>query len=181
MKMKKLITVILGCFILYCSACSEDDKNVVDNNIENNENGNENEDENEDEDSSVEILDMELKIIEYVNKERAKVGVPTLKIHKSLMKSADIRAKEVKETQQMTHIRPDGTSYSTAIKIPVKGSGENITMGNLPENAMGAWMESPAHKANILNKNYTHIGVGSQKFIPIIGGYVWVQIFARID
>lgn len=123
----------------------------------------------------------EKRIITLVNQERAKVGLPPLKAHNSLMESAKIRAKEVKESQLMNHKRPDGSSYSTAIMIPVKGSGENITLGNLPENAMAAWMESTGHRNNILNKNYTHIGVGSHKFIPIIGGYAWIQIFAKID
>jgi len=182
--MKKLITIILGCLILCCSACSDDDDDVIDNNnIENNDDDKEDGDGDDDGggDTSVEILTMELKVIEYVNQERAKVGAPALKMHTSLMKSADVRAKEVKETQQMTHYRPDGSYFNTAITIPVKASGENVTMGPLPENAMGAWMESAGHKANILNKNWTHIGVGSHKFVPILGGNVWVQHFAIID
>lgn len=180
--MKKLITIILGCLILCCSACSDDDDNVIDDdNIENNDDGKEDGNDDGGGSSSVEILDTERKIIEYVNQERAKVGAPALKMHTSLMESADVRAKEVRESQIMNHYRPDGSYFNTAIKIPVRASGENITMGVLPENAMAGWMESPGHKANILNKNWTHIGVGSHKFIPILGGNVWVQHFAIID
>lgn len=175
--MKKLLILFLSCLALLIPGGCSNPEGEDDNLINTDNNGNDGGENNEAIGGTAE----EKKIITLVNQERAKVGLPALKAHNSLMESAKVRAKEVKDTQQVTHIRPDGTSYSTAIKIPVKGSGENIAMGNLPENAMAAWMESTGHKNNILNKNYTHIGVGSQKFVPIIGGYVWVQIFARIE
>ncbi|TXK87566.1 sporulation protein, partial [Parageobacillus sp. SY1] len=43
-----------------------------------------------------------------------------------------------------------------------------------PQEVVAAWMNSPGHRANILNKNYTHIGVGFEE-----NGYIWTQQFIR--
>jgi uncharacterized protein YkwD len=41
------------------------------------------------------------------------------------------------------------------------GYGENIAMGYSSPNAtMVGWMNSPGHRANILNPSFTHLGVG---------------------
>lgn len=184
--MKKVFVLFLGCLILF-TACSnpdnEEDENIVNggNNNTGNNNGNSDGGNNGNNNETINGTAEEIRIITLVNQERAKVGAPALKVHNALMESAKIRAKEVKESQLMNHYRPDGSWFNTSIKIPVLGSGENLTMGVLPENAMAAWMESTGHRNNLLNKNWTHIGVGSHKFIPIIGGNVWAQHFARID
>ena len=58
-----------------------------------------------------------------------------------------------------------GISYRTA--------GENIAKGYAsPEAVVNAWMNSPGHRANILNSTYTHIGVG---YVP--SGNYWTQMF----
>lgn len=51
---------------------------------------------------------------------------------------------------------------------------ENIAMGYLdPQVVMNGWMNSEGHKTNILNPNYTHIGVGFDQ------GWsnFWTQLF----
>ena len=55
-------------------------------------------------------------------------------------------------------------------------SGENIAWGQkTPEEVMKGWMNSEGHRANILNKNYTSIGVG---YYQNAGGVnYWTQIF----
>ena len=56
-----------------------------------------------------------------------------------------------------------------------KSAGENIAMGqSTPEQVVKAWMNSSGHRANILNKNYTHIGVGYVK-----DGHYWTQMFIQ--
>lgn len=52
--------------------------------------------------------------------------------------------------------------------------GENIAYGYIdPQDVVEGWMNSPGHRANILNPNYTHIVVG-------VRGYNWVQIFFEL-
>ena len=48
--------------------------------------------------------------------------------------------------------------------ITYTAAGENIAMGQpTAASVMNAWMNSPGHKANILSKNFTEIGVGIAK------------------
>jgi uncharacterized protein YkwD len=45
-----------------------------------------------------------------------------------------------------------------------RGAGENIAYGNVTADAMMTmWMNSPGHRANILNGSFTHIGIGAVK------------------
>jgi uncharacterized protein YkwD len=51
--------------------------------------------------------------------------------------------------------------------------GENIAAGQrTPQDVMAAWMDSPGHRANILNCDYTVIGVGLNQ-----DGWYWTQMF----
>jgi uncharacterized protein YkwD len=55
--------------------------------------------------------------------------------------------------------------------------GENIGMGYINATAvMNGWMNSPGHRQNILNSNYTELGVG---LVQGQGGLYWVQVFGK--
>lgn len=59
--------------------------------------------------------------------------------------------------------------------ISYQSAGENIARGqSTPEEVVRAWMNSEGHRANILNGNYTHIGVGFEQ-----NGNYWTQMFIR--
>lgn len=102
------------------------------------------------------------QVVELVNMERAKVGLPALTMSQDLNNAAQIRA--VETVQSFSHTRPDGSSFSSVLKengISFRGAGENIAWGQrTPEAVVNAWMNSEGHRANILNKNFTSIGVG---------------------
>lgn len=116
------------------------------------------------------------RVVELVNIERAKVNLPALTMSDDLNKAAAIRAKET--TQSFSHTRPNGTSFSSVLKengISYRGSGENIAWGQrTPEAVVNAWMNSAGHRANILNKNYTSIGVG---YYQNSSTPYWTQLF----
>lgn len=62
-----------------------------------------------------------------------------------------------------------------ALGISYKPAGENIVKGQrIPQEVVKAWMNSPGHRANLLNANFTHIGVGYVK----TGNY-WTQQFIK--
>jgi len=89
-------------------------------------------------------------------------------------KSADMRDHHYFSHQSPTYGSPFdmmkkyGISYTTA--------GENIAAGQTtPEEVVQAWMNSEGHRANILNPNYTAIGVGYVKG-GSYGSY-WTQDF----
>lgn len=57
-------------------------------------------------------------------------------------------------------------------------AGENIAAGQqTPQDVMNSWMNSPGHRSNILNPNYTTIGVGFAKGGAY--GTYWTQQFIR--
>ncbi|NLL80316.1 MAG: CAP domain-containing protein [Clostridiales bacterium] len=122
------------------------------------------------------VSDYAVRVVELVNKERAKNNLAPLTIDTSVTAAADTRAKEI--VQSFSHTRPNGTSFSTALKehgVSYRGSGENIAWGQkTPEEVVKTWMNSPGHRANILNSKYTKIGVGYY-----VNGKTpyWVQLF----
>lgn len=117
------------------------------------------------------------QVLNLVNSERAKAGLPALKLDSDITAAANVRAKEIK--QSFSHTRPNGSSFSTALKeqgVSFIGSGENIAWGQRsPEQVMDGWMNSDGHRANILNKNYKNIGIGYYQ--DENGRNYWVQLF----
>lgn len=116
------------------------------------------------------------QVIALVNQERAKEGLAALQYDAALEKAANIRAKETEVS--FSHTRPNGTSFSTVLQengVSYHGTGENIAYGQqTPEEVMTGWMNSPGHRANIMNKNFTKIGVG---FYESNGVKYWEQLF----
>lgn len=127
--------------------------------------------------SDGELSSQAAAVLSLVNKERAKEGLPALKIDAKVTKAANVRAREIKKS--FSHTRPDGSSYSTALKeqgVSYRMSGENIAWGQkTPEQVMNAWMSSSGHRANIMNKNYKNIGIGYYEDEK--GVKYWVQLF----
>lgn len=117
------------------------------------------------------------QVIDLVNQERAKEGLPALKYNEKVAKAALVRAKETETL--FDHTRPNGSSFSTALTesgVVFNGAGENIAYGQKsPEEVMKGWMNSPGHRANIMNKNYTTIGVGYYENAN--GVKYWTQLF----
>ena len=124
--------------------------------------------------------DFQSEIIRLVNAERKKRGISSLSVSNKLSSAASIRANEL--TQKFSHTRPDGRSYISAAEslgYTFSYIGENIASGqNSPQDVMNIWMNSPGHRANILNPEYTEIGVGLD-YANNIYGLHWVQLFGR--
>lgn len=117
------------------------------------------------------------QVVKLVNEERAKAGLSALSIDTNVEAAAQVRAREIK--QSFSHTRPNGTQFSTALKeqgVSYRGAGENIAWGQKsPEAVMQAWMNSDGHRANILNSNFTTIGVGYYQ--DANGTNYWTQLF----
>lgn len=117
------------------------------------------------------------QVVDLVNQERKKAGLQPLSINRSAETAAQIRAKEIEKS--FSHTRPNGSSFSTALTeqgIRYRSSGENIAWGQkTPQQVMDGWMNSSGHRANILNKKFTSIGVGYYK--NATGVNYWTQLF----
>ena len=110
-----------------------------------------------------------------VNEYRQQQGIEPLKVIPALQENAQTRAVEISE--EFSHTRPDGTLCFTAISSSVSyyACAENIAYGETtPEAVINQWKKSDGHNKNMLNSEYTHIGVGVYES----GGYIyWVQLF----
>lgn len=117
------------------------------------------------------------QVVELVNQERTKAGLNAVTLDQNIASAALVRAKEIETS--FSHTRPNGSKFSTALTeqgVTFKGAGENIAWGQKsPEAVMQAWMNSEGHRANILNKNFTKIGVGYYQ--NAAGRNFWTQLF----
>lgn len=119
------------------------------------------------------------EVVKLVNAERAKEGLSPLTIDTKVQAAAQVRARECE--LRFSHTRPNGTSFSTALKeqnVSYRSAGENIAWGQkTPQEVVTAWMNSSGHRANIMNKNFTTIGVGYYENSR--GTDYWCQLFTR--
>lgn len=119
------------------------------------------------------------EVVNLVNIERAKEGLSPLTIDTKVQSAAMVRAKECE--QSFSHTRPNGSSFATALKeqnVSYTRVGENIAWGQRsPKEVMTAWMNSSGHRANIMNPNFTTIGVGYYENSK--GTDYWCQLFTR--
>ncbi len=119
-------------------------------------------------------------IVKYSNIEREKVGLQSLVLQPKLSASALKKANDMLDRQYFEHKSPDGKTAVDLIKE--KGYvyqiiGENLALGDFGSDRklIDAWMNSPAHKANILNPKFTEIGVGLVKG-NYQGSTVWLVV-----
>jgi len=120
---------------------------------------------------------VEQQVLDLVNAERAKYGLAPLAWDASnLGPGAAVRAQEI--SVLFSHTRPDGRSCFTAVSNP-GWLGENIAAGQRsPQEVMNSWMNSPGHRSNILNANFTRLGVGYYYNPSAPYRYYWVQMFS---
>ncbi|QDQ13931.1 CAP domain-containing protein [Streptomyces spectabilis] len=119
----------------------------------------------------------EAQVLALVNEERAKVGCRPVTADARLATLAEGFSADMAERGFFAHTDPDGaTPWDRAEKAGIKDlGGENIARGQADAQAvMDAWMNSPGHRANILNCDYKTLGVGAH-FAP--GGPWWTQDF----
>lgn len=124
-------------------------------------------------------LDLE-GIIKWTNRNRADNGLPPLVENSTLDKSASIKVKDMFDKQYFEHVSPSGVGVSDlggSVGYEYIVIGENLALGNFKNNEslLNAWMNSPGHRANILNNRYTEIGVGVARGI-YNGKEVWLAV-----
>ncbi|MGW6905081.1 sigma-70 family RNA polymerase sigma factor [Streptomyces sp. NPDC054940] len=118
------------------------------------------------------------QVVALVNKERSAAGCGPLAEDTLLNKAALGHSEDMAARDFFDHTNPDGEDPGqriTAAGYRWSTYGENIAMGQqTPEAVMESWMNSPGHRANILNCSFKDIGVGIHKGS---GGPWWTQAF----
>ena len=121
---------------------------------------------------------IEQDVIKLINVERANAGLSPLSYDWELGRVAQYKSQDMHDQKYFSHTSPVYGTPFTMMKnfgISYKSAGENIAQGQkTAKTVVDAWMNSEGHRANILNKNYTHIGVGYVK-----DGNYWTQMFIQ--
>ena len=122
------------------------------------------------------VTSFEQKVVQLVNDVRKKNGLKALTEDWQLSRVARYKSQDMRDLGYFSHTSPTYGSPFEMMKsfgIKYRTAGENIARGyQTPEAVVNAWMNSPGHKANILNSSYTHIGVGY-----VASGSYWTQMF----
>ncbi len=122
---------------------------------------------------------VENEVLKLINQERAKVGVAPLTIDPTLNSMANIRA--VEAVKSFSHTRLDGQSCFTIFddfNMSYSYCGENLAAGNSTAAAtVQQWVKSSGHYANIIDPNFTQVGIGYYYDESSPYKYYWTQIF----
>ena len=122
------------------------------------------------------VSSYESEVIRLVNEERQANGLPALKTDWELSRVARYKSKDMADKKYFSHTSPTyGSPFEMmkAFGISYRSAGENIAKGQrTPKEVVNAWMNSAGHRANILNKSFTTIGVGY-----VADGNYWTQMF----
>jgi uncharacterized protein YkwD len=114
-------------------------------------------------------------VVALVNEERKEAGCAPVTADARLDDAAQDHSQDQADMGKMTHTGSDGSTVGTRATragYTWRKVGENVASGTTsPERAMQLWMNSDAHRENILNCAFEDIGVG------YVSGY-WTQDFA---
>ncbi|MFG2331529.1 sigma-70 family RNA polymerase sigma factor [Streptomyces sp. NPDC048604] len=117
------------------------------------------------------------QVVALVNSERSKAGCGPVTGNALLDRAAQGHSEDMAARDFFDHTNPDGDGPGervTAAGYRWSTYGENIAMGQrTPQDVMNSWMNSPGHRANILNCSFKEIGIG----IHNAGGPYWTQVF----
>jgi hypothetical protein len=103
-------------------------------------------------------------IVAETNDERADESVGALRRSAVLDRAAQLKAEHMAEEGYFSHYSPSGVSpwhWFRVANYPFVHAGENLAVHfNDSREVVRAWMDSPTHRANIVNGNFTEIGIG---------------------
>lgn len=115
--------------------------------------------------AAVDPVSAEHQFVDLINRERRDRGLRPLATDSDLVAGARLQADAIRDAGRLYH-NPDLGSVTTGwTKL-----GENVGYGSTVSGLHAAFMNSPGHRANILDPDYTHIGVG----VVVEGSRIWV-------
>jgi uncharacterized YkwD family protein len=123
----------------------------------------------------------EQKVVELVNVERQKYGLPALYYDSAISDVARTKSADMAVNNYFSHYSPTyGMASDMLLSFGITWTawGENIASGqDTPEEVVSQWMNSPSHRDNILSPNFVFIGVGY--YVDSSGTPYWTQMFTN--
>lgn len=123
------------------------------------------------------------EVLALTNQERAANGCPALALNGQLNVAADNHSEDMAARNYFDHSSPEGEGPGARIAdagYQGRGWGENIAVGyGSAASVVEGWMNSPGHRANILNCGYNELGVGYAQGASngYTQGIYWTQVF----
>lgn len=106
-------------------------------------------------------------LVDVANDDRAAQELNGLRINPKLVAAAQMKADDMAAKSYFSHTTPEGYDswhWFRAVEYDYAYAGENLAVDFSESNDVEkAWMNSPTHRDNILNKNYTEIGIATAK------------------
>jgi uncharacterized protein YkwD/uncharacterized membrane protein required for colicin V production len=121
-------------------------------------------------------LGAEQAMFTYVNRERQIVGAPALQLDAELSAVARMHSLDMFNHGYFSHNTPDGRTPFNRMHdagIQYSAAGENIAYAPDVALADAGLMNSPEHKANILDPRFTRIGIG------VVNGGLFEEMFTQ--
>ncbi len=125
----------------------------------------------------------ESEVVTLINEERARDGLDPLTMQNQLWAAARGHSEDMACNDFISHTGSDGSSPWA--RIAAEGyvysmAAENVAGGQpTPQEVVAAWMASDSHRANIMNPDFVHIGVGYAYLEGTTFGAYWTAVFAR--
>lgn len=108
----------------------------------------------------------EARLLELTNQARKEAGLKPLQVNMGLVETARAKSADMVANNYFGHISPNlGSPFDQMgrAKISYRTAGENLAGAPTAEAAHKGLMNSPGHRANVLNSNFTEIGIGMAK------------------
>jgi uncharacterized protein YkwD len=103
------------------------------------------------------------KVMSLVNADRADLGLPELSVNPTLNLAALAKAEDMISNHYFAHTSPEGVApwyWIKTLGYNYSYAGENLAIGYRDAgDLVNSWMQSPAHRANILSPNYEDMGL----------------------
>ena len=143
--------------------------------------------------TSENLAEIRSSVLCLLNEQRTSRGLRRLRANAKLRAAAERHSANMNQKDFFDHVSPAGSTPLERVKAAgyLAGAdswavGENIAWGeqrlSTPAEIMQSWMESPSHKANILNRRFRHVGIGVAVGAPIdgaAGGATYTTAFGK--
>lgn len=119
------------------------------------------------------------EVLALANKARVDKKLSEFTCDARLSRAARLHAEDMCKRKYFSHTSQDGRAFHERFRaqdVEFRAAGENIAQGQTTAEAVHTgWMNSAGHRKNILNQQFTRLGVG---YAPCHGAPYWVQTFA---
>jgi uncharacterized protein YkwD len=125
--------------------------------------------------------DFQAQLLQLLNAERQKIGAPPLRISSQLAQAAQRHADDMANNNFLSHEGSDGSTMESRIQetgYAFSAIAENVAGGQpTPESVIQTWLNSSGHRRNMLNPEYTEIGIGYATNSSSQYTHYWTQVF----